>query len=651
MKTKKFVLLVTFLLVISNSAYSQLNKAFFFYKGEDFLSKGQYSMALPYLNTLIGIDSTLSEGWFLRGVAKYNLGDVYGAVADFQKATDVNPLLSQAYNYKAIALNRLMRHNQALVEVRNALDIKPNALDYQYTLGVTYFYLKEYKLAADVFSKMVMFEKTNPDVWINRGTARMFIADTAGALSDFNKAIALNPFNAFSYFKRGALYLDKGEFELAISDLNQSIQLDSTTKESYFVRAIANYEQKLSAKALADLNKVIELDPNYSLALFNRAIIAYQIGNWQDAVIDLSRLTVLNPENVLIYYNRAIIQGENGKLREAITDYSTAINIFPDFANAYLNRAQVKYQLGDLKGSHEDVEKGKELMEQYKAETKHGMFAMLDSSGKFNKLISLESDFNTASRFSMKSNRVKVASAFLPLAKLWLTKVENNSTLKHEDKQNTQWLNDLNKHISSNYKFIIATDVDEASRISVDLVDSMFCKNANYNLIRGIALSNEKKYTEAAQEYAVALEKLPSNILLNLTYIASESDMAQFVEEFTYQSMGVNSLSEPRKNQQIMTAYHESLDALLKLQKKYPDNMYILYNIGNMYVLTNDYNEAIFWFDKALKVNPLFASARYNRGLALLLTGSHGKGCEDLSIAGEQGVKKSYEAMKRFCDK
>lgn len=71
MKNLKFtVVLLVVVLATTTAINAQLNKAYFFYKGEELLSKGQYNKALPFLNTLIGIDSTLSEGWFLRGVAK-----------------------------------------------------------------------------------------------------------------------------------------------------------------------------------------------------------------------------------------------------------------------------------------------------------------------------------------------------------------------------------------------------------------------------------------------------------------------------------------------------------------------------------------------------------------------------------------------------
>lgn len=633
-------------------ADAQLNKAYFFYKGEEFLSKGMYNRALPFLNTLIAIDSTLSDGWFLRGVAKYNLGDIHGALADFQHATDVNPLLSQAYNYKAITLNRLMRHNQALAEINNALDLKPNSTEYQYTQGVTYFFLKDYAKAEAVFSKMIMFDQTNPDAWLNRGTVRVLTADTLGALADFDHAIALNPFNAFAHFKRGALNADLHKFDAALNDLNRSIELDSTAKEGYFVRAIVHHEQKNLAAALADLNRVVQLDPNHSLGLFNRAIIAYQMGNWQDALLDLTRLTALNPENVLIYFNRAIIKSEYGKLREALADYSTAINIFPDFATAYLNRARVKQQLGDLKGAESDYARGKELAEKYKNQNQQGIFAQTDTSGRLNRLISLESDFNTASRFGMKSNRLKVASVFLPMAKLWVvgTQRPNNHGSRLQNK-NIKALNTLNAKLPAEFKLALVTDTRDLPPIKLEKVDSALGQNDNYHLIRGIALSSEGKYTEAHQEYAQALDAAPLNLLLRLTYIASEADMAQFVEGFELNRMSINQPAESHKNRTTIDAYQTAIEALQSLQQGNPNNAYIMYNLGNLHVMENDYSQAIGCYDSALTADPHFASARYNRGLALLLTGTQLGGCEDLSLAGEQGIKQAYEALKRFCKK
>lgn len=644
-------LLMFALFVLPLGLHAQLNKAYFFYKGEEFMSQGQYNRALPYLNTLIGIDSSLAEGWFLRGVAKFNLGDVHGALSDLQRCTAVNPLLSQAYNSKAMVLNRLKRHNQALVEVLNALDLKPNSADYRFTLGVTYLCLEDYTNAQEAFSRIIKFDKTIPEAWLNRGLAKQFKADTLGALADYNRAIALNPFNSYAYLRRGALYIDQKQYDLALSDLNQSINLDSTAKEGYFARSLVRYNQGNLQQALADLNHVVRLEPDYPLGLFNRAIVLNQLGQWQQAILDLNRLSALNPENVLIYYNRANMQLDHGRIREAIADYTTAINIFPDFANAYLNRALAKHKAGDARGAHADHVRGQQLLAKFQADgTRDGLMSMLDTNGHLQRLISLESDFNAAMRFGMKSNRLKVASAFLPLARLDFAQNQRKSAVVHFDAQ--PQIDALNAQLSKQFQLEIRTQDVDAPQSTTSMADSVLSGHKLHQLIRGLALADEGKLSEANAALKKALSQSPNSLPIRLTAIAIEVDMARYVESFADGGIALSPAAlEPEGSQLTMTAYKEAAEAYAMLHRQNPHNAHIMYNLGNIYVLLNDYTEAVYWYDQAIAERPKFASALYNRGLAHLLSGQQQRGCEDLSRAGELGITQAYEALRLFCDK
>lgn len=638
-------LLMFALLLMPLRLHAQLNKAYFFYKGEEFMSKGQYSRALPYFNTLIGIDSTLAEGWFLRGVAKLNLGDVHGALSDLQRCTAVNPLLSQAYNAKSMALNRIGRHNQALAEVLNAIDLKPNSTDYRYTLGVTYLYLNDYSKAQEAFSRIIKFDKTIPEAWINRGVARQYAADTAGAFSDYNRAIVLNPFSAYAYLRRGALHLDQKQFDLALADLNQSVALDSTVRDGFFVRSMAHYQRGDLQQALADLNHVVRLAPDYPLGLFNRAIVLYELNEWQQAIVDLNNLSALNPENVLVYYNRANMQLDHGRVREAIADYTTAINIFPDFANAYLNRALAKHKLGDARGAHADHLRGQQLLAKYQNEgTADGMMSLLDSSGNMRRLISLESDFNAAMRFGMRSNRVKVTSAFLPLARLALARQVD--TRREPD----ALLEAINAQLPSQLRVVLRISEVEHSAYPVAQIDSLLAGHRLHQLVRGLALADEGMYSEAHTALLHAQKLAPTHQLVRLTATAIEVDMARYVERFANGGMSI-SRAAADSTQLTMTAYRDAADSYGKLQRQAPHNAHVMYNLGNIHVLLSDYAEAIYWYDQVLATSPRFAAALYNRGLAHLLSGQQQRGCEDLSRAGELGITQAYEALRLFCDR
>ncbi len=73
------------------------------------------------------------------------------------------------------------------------------------------------------------------------------------------------------------------------------------------------------------------------------------------------------------------------------------------------------------------------------------------------------------------------------------------------------------------------------------------------------------------------------------------------------------------------------------------------YDSGVAKANSGDYQGAIKKFDKVIEINPKFARAYYNRGVAKIGLGLKDSGCLDLSRAGKVGYSKAYEAIKKYC--
>ena len=74
------------------TADAQYNKDYFFWVGRRYMLNKDYQEAIRTLNTLLRVDEEAYEGYFLRGIAKFNLNDLIGAEADFTIAIDKNPV-------------------------------------------------------------------------------------------------------------------------------------------------------------------------------------------------------------------------------------------------------------------------------------------------------------------------------------------------------------------------------------------------------------------------------------------------------------------------------------------------------------------------------------------------------------------------------
>ena len=84
-------------LLCGMKARAQYNREYFFWMGRSSMMNNDYQEAIRTLNTLLRFDEDAFEGYFLRGIAKYNLDDLLGAEADFSTAIRLNPVYTQAY--------------------------------------------------------------------------------------------------------------------------------------------------------------------------------------------------------------------------------------------------------------------------------------------------------------------------------------------------------------------------------------------------------------------------------------------------------------------------------------------------------------------------------------------------------------------------
>ncbi|MEY1639315.1 tetratricopeptide repeat protein [Tenuifilum osseticum] len=636
-----FWLIVTFLVCFTPSK-AQFNKAYFFYKGEELISRGNYADAIPILNTLLNVDSTIHEAWFLRGVARYYQNDLVGAGNDFSKCLNINPLFSQAYQYNAMVLQQLGKSVESIECIQKAIELRPASAQYLFTYGVILFQQEQYHDALYAFNQVLKIDDRIPDAWVNRGTTRLMLSDSSGALTDYTAAINLNPFNANPYLRRGALYAQQSNYPLALQDLNQAIGIDSTLTQAYFTRALVYYYQKHYSQALSDLNKVLQLEHRNTLALFNRAIISYEVGNPESAIDDLTRLSSIIPTNVLVHYYLASIRYELGYLPMALENINKAIAVFPEFANAYRLRAEIKTKKGDLKGAESDIAQGNRLAQAYSNRAINDIASVFDSTGKLKRLLSLDEELDITSSISMEQLRTRILTIVYPIITLKVDKIEN---AKPRNWQSSNLRQILATHSCRGYSLFFEYDtINQHSQLETIATDSLS------GICKAIAHLQGNYYTAAMKEFSETLKADSSNTLYRLAEVLAKIKMTQFVENVKNKSLqsGNSNISQKTiDNKPFITAGNDLKTIAL-------DNDFegiVPYNIGVMFMHTENNDLAIEWFSKAISINPLLHGAWYNRGLLYLINNETVKGCADLRKAVNIGNNQASEVVARFCKK
>jgi tetratricopeptide (TPR) repeat protein len=127
-----------------------------------------------------------------RGIEKGKQGDLDGAIADFNRAIELNPKDDAPYYNRAQARRLKKDAAGAIADYTRAID-----------LG-----------------------STNPAAYNNRGNARAENNDQDGAIADYTRAIELKPDYARAYYNRAAVKKDKGDATGAAADFKRAHELD-----------------------------------------------------------------------------------------------------------------------------------------------------------------------------------------------------------------------------------------------------------------------------------------------------------------------------------------------------------------------------------------------------------------------------------------
>ena len=660
MALRKFILKIILLgTLLSNAATAdaQYNKDYFYWASRRCLMNREYQEAIRVLNILLRADPDAAEGYFLRGVAKFNLDDLLGADTDFSAAIVKNPVFTTAYIYRALTRTRMGNYDDALQDFREAIDLRPDLPDAYYSRGYTRLQNKQYEEAIEDFDKFIFQENKVADAYIGRGTAYLYLKDTVRALENFDQAIRTNRENPNGYYQRGTLLLQKEEYARAEADFDMSIRCDSAFLPPYFNRAVVYSNTNRPMQALADFDRVLQLDSTNSFTYFNRAILRTQIGDYNRALDDFDRVALYSPGNVQVYYLRAMLKTRLGDLEGAERDYTRAIELYPDFANAYLNRSALRYALHNPKAAKRDEEIAQRKIAEYKSHLKDSTYSIYaDTTQRFDRLLSFDSKFSGGSFDRITGhNGGHEEMRLLPLFKFTLMRPDSVPAAKP---YHLQRVDDFKKRIGNEYLTLSCRESNIAPDTLVMLdkqyVQELNASNPAWTVLfeRAVTQSLIKQYTNAVNTFSSAIELNPSNPFLYLNRSTTRAEMIDFISSIdnSYQRITIDSDPTNRlnNNSKRTYSYDEAVADLNKAVKLFPDFAYAYYNRANLLALSGSLPEAFEDYTKAISLNPAFAEAYYNRGIIQLFMKDTRKGCLDLSKAGELGITEAYEVLKRY---
>jgi type IV pilus biogenesis/stability protein PilW len=224
------------------------------------------------------------------GVALYQKGRLDQAIAEFNKAIELNPRDAEAYNYR----------------------------------GSAYLQKGQVDLAISDYDQVLRLKPRDAEVYTDRGVAYGAKGQFDRAIADFNRAIELKPSYALAWSCRGGMYLHKGQLDRAIADFSKAVEVDPGYAMGYNNRGTAYMQQKRYDQAIFDFDKALRLDPRQASAYANRGIVYFEKGQIDRAITDLTKALEIDSGVAPAYEARAKAYTNQGEYQKAWQDVDRA---------------------------------------------------------------------------------------------------------------------------------------------------------------------------------------------------------------------------------------------------------------------------------------------------------------------------------------
>lgn len=332
----------------------------FFTEGQEKARAKDYQGAIAAFDQALAIAPDFAEGYYHRGLAKFDLGNHGGAIADYTQSLQLNSQNINAYFARSLGYMALGELANAIADTEAMIRLNPNAA-------------KAYKLQGTIESKMgnnqaaISSFKRAAELYLEQKDSvncrkcldkikELQPAKTTAVLPE-KKPVLLPPM--LSEKELYAQMLEKaesGDCQGALSELNWAIKADANDAQAYRCRGIVQCKMKNYREAIADFNQALKLAPEDITIYRNRGKARAGFGDHRGAIADYNKVLESEPEDALAYIARGNAYREIGNYTGAIKDYGKAIKINPQAADAYYHRAIAKTRQEEMKAASDDYQ-------------------------------------------------------------------------------------------------------------------------------------------------------------------------------------------------------------------------------------------------------------------------------------------------------
>ena len=251
-------------------------------------------MVLLLWGPLFALDAPPSSVQELRqALALFNAGNYqesFNLVSDYVGRNPNSPT-----GHKLLGMNEFMlgrSPQDALAEVKRAVELAPNDADALYYLGRLYFTTDNAPAALEAFEKTIALEPSSVRAYTQLGQTYEALGRLADAERAYRDAVALEKNqpkqNGWANYDLGLLCLNDGRTAEAIECFRRALQYNPKFPEAQIKLAVALSKKDPVPEAFSLLQAAISLEPTSSEAHYRLAVLLNKAGRSEEAKQELA---------------------------------------------------------------------------------------------------------------------------------------------------------------------------------------------------------------------------------------------------------------------------------------------------------------------------------------------------------------------------
>ena len=236
-------------------------------EGQGLFGKRRYRDALKSFEAAVGLDGKNAQAYRAIGRTYQSLRDYPKAIEAYQMAVAVKPDYSAVYlEMGQLQFQQQRKYGDAQASFKKVLEIDPGFeggkargfLKAAYAQqGNLYFRQRNYKKAAQEYSKASQLDPTDATTFYNLGLAHWRGRNHNKAVSALNTAVDLDPNYSKAYKALGDLYRTTRKHSAAIKAYSKAVRIDPKMEKAYINLAATYISTEQPAKAASILNKAL----------------------------------------------------------------------------------------------------------------------------------------------------------------------------------------------------------------------------------------------------------------------------------------------------------------------------------------------------------------------------------------------------------